>query len=59
VLDILEETFQLYLQWNFPAKQLIQQCPIFFGYFLWLHKLFGQQWNFPAKQLIKKYIAEK
>ena len=45
MLDILEETFQLYLQWNFPVKQIIQQCPIFvfffFGYFLLLHKLFG------------------
>ena len=44
MLDILEETFQLYLQWNFPVKQIIQQCPIFvfffFCYFIWLHKLF-------------------
>ena len=30
MLDILEETFQLYLQWNFLAKQLIHQYQIFF-----------------------------
>ena len=30
--NTLEETIQLYLQRDFTAKQLIQQCPISFGY---------------------------
>ena len=56
MLDILEETLQLYLQWNFLAKQIIQQCPIFF--FFWLFSLVTQTvratMEFPSKATHQK-----
>ena len=49
MLDILEETSQLYLQWNFPAKQLIQQCPIIFWLFSLVTQTIRATVEFPNK----------
>ena len=44
---------------EFPSKATHSTMSFFFlGYFIWLHKLFGQQWNFLAKQLIKQHMQK-